>query len=140
MSTLTKTYVVAAGQTVGIPERTRTVNTYDNFTGSWLVGLARSSAVTSSTPQSETFTRTIEYDYDATTGLLGATRIEPQSAGRSDAESVSLFRETVFERDLYGSIVAVRQRASGEMRTDLAMPDCHHCRRLQPAGFLLRPR
>jgi RHS repeat-associated protein len=116
-------YPIVGGQPAGIPDRERSMTAYDNFTASWLIGLARSISVTSATPDNRTATRLIEHDYHATTGLLLATRIEPQSARGVAPEALSLYSETVFDRDAFGSIVGVRNSASGQTRIETAVLD-----------------
>ena len=72
-------YPMVAGQAAGIPTRSAVSATYDNFVPSWLIGLNRSIIRTSTTPDGQTHSRTIEHDFMPNTGLISKIRIDPQS-------------------------------------------------------------
>lgn len=114
----TEAYPIIDGQATGIPSRTRVVTAYDNFTASWLIGLSRSLSVISSTPDSDTAAKVIEYDFLPKTGQIWKTRIEPGYQRASEVADSGFFRETTYDRDAYGSIIAVHDKGSGQDRID----------------------
>ncbi len=88
---------------------TKTENTYAHFTsGQWLLGRLMSSNVTKSDPDLNSVTKTTNFAYDTSSGLLTSEVVEPDNA-------LSLL--TVYAHDSRGNVTETKTTGSGQTRT-----------------------
>jgi RHS repeat-associated protein len=97
---------------------------YDNDALEWQIGKRRSVTHTVTSSKGETKSRTIEYDYDAASGLLTTVRIEPSSGGNIEEPHASEFYlKIVLKRDPLGMVLAIERSGSGVTRIETIQYD-----------------
>ena len=112
----TLTYPIRNGVPAGRAHKFQMAASFDNFDASWLIGQKTREQQTSTTRSGHSETRTTEYDYDPDTGLLTATRVEPEDRNQSGNTGSDLFLETSLQRDQYGLVSAIVRTGSGQTR------------------------
>jgi RHS repeat-associated protein len=112
----TLTYPIRNGEPAGRAHRFQTTATFDNFDASWLIGQKTREQQTSTTRDGRSGTRTTEYDYDPDTGLLTATRVEPEDRNQPGNTGSDFYLETSLTRDQYGLVSAIARTGSGQTR------------------------
>src|ERR1039458_1858562 len=92
----------------GVERSTTTENTFANDTGHWYLGRLIRSRVTSQSNDGAPIVTESQFEYDAATGLV--------SSERANSQVQNSFKR-IFERDLFGNVVASRMEAGSTRRT-----------------------